>query len=163
VTDDVMLFGSYATGHKGQTYDLTTGFNQARADVGPIAPEKSESFEAGIKSQLLDHRVMLNGTVFHVKYDDYQAQGIDTIGGTQNFRLTNVGKVLTKGVEIEATAIATKELRFNASAAYVDAKITSFPKAACWPGQTAAQGCVAGSPRTRTSRARPCPTRPSGS
>jgi iron complex outermembrane receptor protein len=146
VTDDVMVFGSFATGHKGQTYDLTTGFNQARANVGPIAPEESKSFEAGIKSQLLDHRIQLNGTVFHVKYDDYQAQGIDTIGGTQNFRLTNVGKVLTKGVEIEATAIATKELRFNASVAYVDAKITSFPKAACWPGQTAAQGCVAGSP-----------------
>jgi iron complex outermembrane receptor protein len=146
VTDDVMVFGSFATGHKGQTYDLTTGFNQARANVGPIAPETSDSFEAGIKSQLLDHRIQLNGTVFHVKYDDYQAQGIDTIGGTQNFRLTNVGKVLTKGVEIEATAIATKELRFNASVAYVDAKITSFPKAACWPGQTAAQGCVAGSP-----------------
>jgi iron complex outermembrane receptor protein len=146
VTDDVMVFGSFATGHKGQTYDLTTGFNQARADVGPIRPETSDSFEAGIKSQLLDHRVMLNGTIFHVKYDDYQAQGIDTIGGTQNFRLTNVGKVLTKGVEIEATAIATKDLRFNAALAYVDAKITSFPKAACWPGQTAAQGCVPGSP-----------------
>ena len=146
VTDDVMVFGSFATGHKGQTYDLTTGFNQARANVGPIKPETSDSFEAGIKSQLLDHRIQLNGTIFHVKYDDYQAQGIDTIGGTQNFRLTNVGKVLTKGVEVEANAIVTKDLRLNASIAYVDAKITSFPKAACWPGQTAAQGCVAGSP-----------------
>ncbi len=146
VTDDVMVFGSFATGHKGQTYDLTTGFNQARANVGPIRPETSDSFEAGIKSQLLDHRIQLNGTIFHVKYDDYQAQGIDTIGGTQNFRLTNVGKVLTKGVEVEANAIVTKDLRLNASIAYVDAKITSFPKAACWPGQTAAQGCVAGSP-----------------
>ena len=146
VTDDVMVFGSFATGHKGQTYDLTTGFNQARANVGPIKPETSDSLEAGIKSQFLDHRIQLNGTIFHVKYDDYQAQGIDTIGGTQNFRLTNVGKVLTKGVEVEANAIVTKDLRLNASVAYVDAKITSFPKAACWPGQTAAQGCVAGSP-----------------
>ncbi len=146
LTDDVMLFGSFATGHKGQTYDLTTGFNQARANVGPIKPETSDSFEAGIKSQLLNHRVMLNATAFHVKYSDYQAQGIDTIGGVQNFRLTNVGKALTKGIEVEATAIATRDLRFNASVAYVDAKITSFPKASCWPGQTASQGCVAGSP-----------------
>jgi iron complex outermembrane receptor protein len=124
------------------------------------SPRTSDSFEAGIKSQLLDHRVMLNGTVFHVKYDDYQAQGIDTIGGTQNFRLTNVGKVLTKGVEIEATAIATKELRFNASVAYVDAKITSFPKAACWPGQTAAQGCVAGSPSFQNLKGATLPNAP---
>lgn len=146
ITDDVMVFGSFATGHKGQTYDLTTGFNQARANVGPIKPETSDSFEAGLKSQLFDHRVMLNLTGFHVRYDNYQAQGIDLIGGVQNFRLTNVGKVLTKGVELEATAIATKDLRFTAALAYVDAKITSFPKAACWPGQSAAQGCVAGTP-----------------
>jgi iron complex outermembrane receptor protein len=139
VNDDVMLFGSFATGHKGQTYDLTTGFNQARADVGPIKPETSDSFEAGLKSQWLDHRVMLNLTGFHVAYDDYQAQGIDLIGGVQNFRLTNVGKVVTKGFEVEATAIATKDLRFNAALAYVDAKITDFPGSACWPGQYAAQ------------------------
>ena len=139
ITDDVMAFGSFATGHKGQTYDLTTGFNQARANVGPIKPETSDSFEAGLKSQLFDHRVMLNLTGFHVKYDNYQAQGIDLIGGVQNFRLTNVGKVLTKGVELEATAIATKDLRFTAALAYVDAAITDFPGSACWPGQYAAQ------------------------
>jgi iron complex outermembrane receptor protein len=142
VTDDVMVFGSFATGHKGQTYDLTTGFNQARANVGPIRPETSDSFEAGVKSQFLDHRVQLNLTGFHVAYDDYQAQGIDLIGGVQNFRLTNVGKVVTKGVELEATAIATKDLKFTFAAAYVDAKITQFPGSACWPGQFVAQPTV---------------------
>ena len=139
ITDDVMVFGSFATGHKGQTYDLTTGFNQARANVGPIKPETSESFEAGLKSQLFDHRIQVNLTGFHVAYDDYQAQGIDLIGGVQNFRLTNVGKVLTKGVELETNAIVTKDLRVNFAAAYVDAKITDFPGSACWPGQYAAQ------------------------
>jgi iron complex outermembrane receptor protein len=100
VTDDVMLFGSYATGHKGQTYDLTTGFNQARANVGPINPGNLQVARGGDQEPVVSITAsMLNGTIFHVKYDDYQAQGIDTIGGTQNFRLTNVGKVLTKGVE----------------------------------------------------------------
>jgi iron complex outermembrane receptor protein len=74
INDDVMVFGSFATGHKGQTYDLTTGFNQARADAGPLRPETSDAFELGFKSDLLDRRVTLNGTIFHVAYDDFQAQ-----------------------------------------------------------------------------------------
>ncbi len=142
ISDDVMVFGSFSTGHKGQTYDLTTGFNQARADAGPIRPETSDAFEAGVKSEWFGRRLMLNATAFHVAYDDFQAQGIEFIGGVQNYRLTNVGKVITQGVELEATARATRDLRLNGSIAYIDAKIDTFPGAACWPGQTAAQGCT---------------------
>jgi len=141
-TDDVMVFGSFATGHKGQTYDLTTGFNAARAAAGPVNPEESKAYEIGLKSTLLDRRLMFNVTAFHVTYEDFQQQGIETIGGVQNFRLTNVGTVKTEGVEIETDWRATEHLRLNAALAYVDAKIDEFPFANCWPGQTAAQGCT---------------------
>ncbi len=40
-----MTFASYSTGYKGQTYDLTTGFNQNRAAAGPIKPERSRDRE----------------------------------------------------------------------------------------------------------------------
>jgi iron complex outermembrane receptor protein len=142
ITDDLMAFASYATGHKGQTYDLTTGFNAARAAAGPVRPETSKSVELGVKSQLFDRRLTLNANVFHVKYEDFQQQGIETIGGVQNFRLTNVGTVVTKGVELEATARATDRLRLYGAAAYTDAVIDAFPFANCYPGQTAAQGCT---------------------
>ena len=141
-TDDFMLFGSYATGHKGQTYDLTTGFNAARAAAGPVNPEESKSMEVGIKSTLFDRRLMFNVTAFHVKYEDFQQQGIETIGGTQNFRLTNVGTVKTQGLEVETDFRAAEHLRLNAAVAYVDAKIDEFPFANCYPGQTAALGCT---------------------
>ena len=141
-TDDFMLFGSYATGHKGQTYDLTTGFNAARAAAGPVNPEESKGYEVGIKSMLFDRRLMLNVTAFQVTYEDFQQQGIETIGGVQNFRLTNVGTVKTKGLEVETDWRAAEHLRLNASLAYVDAKIDEFPFANCYPGQTAAQGCT---------------------
>ncbi|HEY5807957.1 MAG TPA: TonB-dependent receptor, partial [Povalibacter sp.] len=141
-SDTFMAFASYATGHKGQTYDLTTGFNQARANAGPVDPEESESWELGMKSQLFDNRMMLNITAFHVVYEDFQQQGIETIGGLQNFRLTNVGTVKTKGVEVETDVQATRNLRLNAAVAYVDAMIDEFPAANCYPGQTAAQGCT---------------------
>ena len=38
-TEDLMGYVSYSTGHKGQTYDLTTGFNSNRALAGPVKPE----------------------------------------------------------------------------------------------------------------------------
>lgn len=101
-TDDFMLFGSHATGHKGQTYDLTTGFNAARAAAGPVEPEKSKSYEIGFKSRLLDRSMVLNVTAFNVRYEDFQQQGIELIGGAQNYRLTNVGTVETRGVEVES-------------------------------------------------------------
>ena len=144
-TDDFMLFGSHATGHKGQTYDLTTGFNAARAAAGPVDPETSKSFELGFKSRLLERRMVLNVTAFHVKYEDFQQQGIEFIGGAQNYRLTNVGTVKTRGVELESDFQATDSLRLNGSVAYVDAIIDKYPTANCFPGQTAAQGCT-GSP-----------------
>jgi len=158
-TDDVMAFVSFATGHKGQTYDLTTGFNAARAAAGPVNPEESKSYEAGLKSTLFDRRLMLNVTAFHVTYEDFQQQGIETIGGVQNFRLTNVGTVKTDGVELETDFRATEHLRLNAALAYIDAKIDEFPFANCYPGQTVAQGCT-GTPARQDLGGSPLPSAP---
>jgi iron complex outermembrane receptor protein len=145
-TEDIMAYVSYATGHKGQTYDLTTGFNQNRFLAGPVQPETSKSWEVGARSQFFQHRLTLNVTAFHTRYENFQAQGIETLpDGTSNFRLTNVGKLRTQGVEVDSTARVTDELQLSASAAYIDAEITDFPFAQCYPLQTAAQGCV-GSP-----------------
>lgn len=145
-TKDIMGYVSYSTGHKGQTYDLTTGFNLNRQLAGPIRPETSKSWETGLRSQFFDHRLTVNLTGFYAEYQDFQAQGIETLpDGTSNFRLTNVGKLRTQGVELDSAARLTEELRLNLSAALLDAQITSFPVAQCYPLQTAAQGCT-GSP-----------------
>ena len=143
---DIMGYVSYSTGHKGQTYDLTTGFNLNRQLAGPIRPETSKSWEAGMRSQFFEHRLTLNVTAFHTEYEDFQAQGIETLpDGTSNFRLTNVGKLRTQGLELDSSARLTDELHLDASAAFIDTQITSFPVAQCYPLQTAAQGCT-GSP-----------------
>jgi len=159
LTDDLMVFASFATGHKGQTYDLTTGFNAARAAGGPVQPETSKAYEIGVKSQFMERRVTLNANVFHVTYDNFQQQGIETIGGVQNFRLTNVGTVKTEGVELEANVRATDQLRFNGAAAYTDALIDEFPAANCYPGQSAALGCI-GTPARQNLAGKRLPSAP---
>jgi iron complex outermembrane receptor protein len=95
-----------------------------------------------MKSQLLDHRVTLNTTLFTTTFDNFQAQGIETLSdGTSNFRLANVGKLRTRGVEIEGAVRPSSDFNFSGGVTYTNARILSFPFAQCYPGQTAAQGC----------------------
>jgi iron complex outermembrane receptor protein len=92
---------------------------------------------------LLDHRLTLNATVFTTTFDNFQAQGIETLSdGTSNFRLSNVGKLRTRGVELEGAVRPSSVLNFSGGVTYTDAKILSFPFGQCYPGQTAAQGCT---------------------
>jgi iron complex outermembrane receptor protein len=155
VTPDLMFFATYSTGYKGQTYDLTTGFNAARANAGPIKPERSRDKEIGMRAQILDRRVTFNLTYFDTNYKNLQAQTIETIGGTQNFRLTNVGGLNTKGVELDTSARIGDDLNLTGSVAYLDAKYTSYARAQCYPLQTPALGCVAAVPATPTTPAQP--------
>ncbi|HUD29934.1 MAG TPA: TonB-dependent receptor [Novosphingobium sp.] len=141
-TPDISVFGTFATGYKGQTYDLSTGFNAARAAAGPVKPETSTDWEIGLRSQFLDRALTVNVTLFDTKYKNLQAQSIETVGETQFFRLTNVGGLHTRGVEVDLMARPIDDLNLGASAAYLNAKYTSFPNAQCYIGQTAAQGCV---------------------
>ncbi|HEX8302003.1 TonB-dependent receptor [Sphingomonas sp.] len=144
-TEDLMVFASHARGHKGQAYDLTTGFNQTRANLGPIRAEESDSYEAGFRAQLMDRRLTLNGTIFRTDYSNLQTQSIENILGVPTFRLTNAGMARTQGVEADFLIRPTTGLSLYGSLAYLDAKFVSYPTATCYPGQTAALGC-AGTP-----------------
>jgi iron complex outermembrane receptor protein len=140
---DVMAFFTYATGHKGEAYDVGTGFNATR--LVPVRPETSEDWQLGIKTQFADRHLTLNATLFNTTFDDFQAQGIETLSdGTSNFRLANVGKLRTRGIELEGS-VRAGDLNLSGGVTYTDATIRSFPLAQCYPGQSVAQGC-SGSP-----------------
>ena len=143
-TDDVMIYGRYATGYKGQAYNVVTGFSQEEAD-NPIAPETSDSFELGVRSTLLEQRLQLNATLFYTEYEDFQAQNfVITPGGDFVNKLRNVGELETQGVELEGIALLGQNLTFSFGATYLDTQIKSFEGAPCYPGQTEASGCVGG-------------------
>jgi iron complex outermembrane recepter protein len=142
LSDDFMMFVSYARGHKGEAYDLTTGFNRTRADLGPIHAEKSDAYEAGFRAQMFDRRFTLNGTVFHTDYQNLQIQAIEDILGVPTFRLTNAGESRTRGVEIDFMARLFNRFNLFGGLTYLDAEFIDHPTAACYPAQTAAQGCT---------------------
>jgi len=143
LTDHIMLFALRATGHKGETYNLVTGFDTAIADSGPVKPETSSDYEVGAKMQFFDQRLTVNPTLFTTNYTNYQAQGIQQLpDGTANYELENVGVVRTRGIEDTNSYRVTKDLLFGLSGTYLDASILDYPTGQCYPLQTVAEGCV---------------------
>lgn len=139
--ESMMGFASVATGYKGQAYDISSGFNQRRADQ-PIASEGSVNYEVGIKGRVLNNLAQIQLVGFWTDYDNFQAQGINNELIVPQFELTNVGKLRTRGIEFDGSVTPTDNLTIFASAAYIQAKIKDFPNAGCYFGQTVAQGCV---------------------
>ena len=144
IGESAMIFGTVATGYKGQGYDISSGFDQARADT-PVRSESSINYEAGLKGQTSGGLAAYSAVVFLTDYDDFQAQGIsDPEAAVPDFALLNVGKLRTKGIELEGVIYPADGLSFSGSAAFIDATVEEFPDAPCYSGQTEAEGCVNG-------------------
>ncbi|NBC35090.1 TonB-dependent receptor [Novosphingobium sp. FSY-8] len=140
LADGVMGYVSYARGYKGQGFDISSGFTPRRA-ANPVKPETSNAYEIGLKSRFLDNRLQLNVAAFWSDFNNFQAQsGILLPDNTIQLTLNNVGRVRTRGVEIELSAKPTPALRLDGSVSYTEAMIRSFPGAQCYTGQTV--GCV---------------------
>ncbi len=124
LSPDVTSYVTYSRGYKGPAYNVF--FNMVSTDTSALKPETSNSYEIGVKSQLLDKRLTLNAAIFKTDYDNYQANYYDVVAGTTVTRLINAGKVSTQGVELEAVARATSRLSLSQSLSYVDAHIVQF-------------------------------------
>jgi len=134
----VLAFASVATGYKGYAFDISSGYSPLRT-AAPVLPEHSISYEVGIKSRFLENRVQLNVTGFYTNYNNFQAQSAQFLNGALQQKLNNVGKLRTQGVEVELLTKPASWLHVDGSAAYTDAKVVSFPGAACYAGQAADQ------------------------
>jgi len=139
----VSAYGSVATGYKGYAFDISSGYTPTRT-ANPVKAEHSTSYEIGLKSRWLQNRLQVNVAGFYTNYNNFQAQSSQYINGVLQQKLNNVGKLRTKGVEVETQAQPTPWLHLDGSFAYTDAKVVSFPNAACYAGQAATgTGCAA--------------------
>jgi len=140
---DMSVYASYATGYKGAAFDVASSFTASKA-ANPALPETVNSYELGFRGALLDGLAQVALTGFWTDYNDFQRQALVTSADpnipTEN-RLTNVGKLRTKGVELEVRTNPAEGLQVNGYLAYIDATVREFPEGPCYTGQTAAQGC----------------------
>ncbi|KPF93228.1 TonB-dependent receptor [Novosphingobium sp. AAP83] len=139
LSDAVMVYASFARGYKGQGFDISTGFSPRRA-TNPVRPETSDAYEAGIKSRFLDNKVQLNISAFWSNFRDFQAQSAIVLpDDTLELTLNNVGRVRTRGFEVELSARPIPTLTLDSALSFTDTRIMSFPGAQCYAAQTV--GC----------------------
>jgi iron complex outermembrane receptor protein len=117
-------YATYSRGYKGPAYNVF--FNMLPRDTLALAPETSNSFEAGIKGSAFERRLTVNVALFHTGYANYQANFYDTVAGAVVTRLVNAGDVSTRGAEIDVSARPSNRVTLSAALAYTDARIDQF-------------------------------------
>jgi iron complex outermembrane receptor protein len=134
INDDVMSYVTFTEGYKGPAFNVI--FEMTPATTQPVDAETSEAFEIGIKSTLLDRRLMVNAALFQSTYKNFQAQAQDA--SSANFTLLNAGEVRTRGLELDFVAQPMEALYITGGVALVDAEIVDFAGGPCSPRQVAA-------------------------
>lgn len=139
-TEDLYAYASYSTGFKsgGYTDQTGTGGNPIEpVQARPTDPETADSFELGLRSELMDNKLRMNLTGFWVTYDDSQQQLLATIPADrdgdgfnesefQETRYFNAAEIEVKGIEFEATWRLTEHLTLAGSVGVLDAEMKKF-------------------------------------
>jgi iron complex outermembrane receptor protein len=112
VTPDALLYGSFSKGFK------SGGFNAFRGTQIAFAPEKVDAYEIGLKADL-SRAVRLNVSAFRYKYRDLQVRTPVPTGGVG---IESADEARSQGIEIEATVVPARGLRFDANASFLDAE-----------------------------------------
>ena len=122
--DDIMIYGSWSKGYK--TGGWTTRLTNPQGNVAPdFDEEKATTWEAGIKSTLLDRRLQLNAAAFSTRYRDIQ---LNIQVGTSP-TIANAGDARIRGFELEMIAAPIDGLTVNGAIGYIDAHYTSVSPA----------------------------------
>ncbi|BFM17060.1 TonB-dependent receptor [Maricurvus nonylphenolicus] len=124
LTDDIMLYATYASGFKsgGVQFQVST----AEAAQESFDEEKLQMAEIGIKSMLWNQRLQLNAAIYRYKYEDQQVQSIVSLNGQPTGLTQNAGKSTMDGLEVDLVALLAENLTVNFSYTYQDAVFDEF-------------------------------------
>ncbi len=86
-----------------------------------ISADRLVNYEAGLKSEFLDRKLLVDAAVFYIDWKDIQINAV-TAGGF-NY-ITNGGKAKSQGFELQSTLVAAPGLTLGGTLAFTDAKLT---------------------------------------
>ncbi len=127
ITDDAMLYGSYARGYKAGGYNLDRAQTGVTPDSSLWFPaETADSFELGLKTSLMDKALMFNITAFDQKYKNFQ---LNTFSGVA-FIVESIPDLTSKGVDADVYwRTPVPGLSFQGGISYADTKYGQFTAA----------------------------------
>lgn len=123
-SDDVMLYASWSKGYK--TGGWTTRLSNPLPYAPGFGPEKATTWEAGVKSELMDRHLQINAAAYQTDYKGIQLNFQQGSSPT----VQNAGDARIKGFELEVTAAPGSGFTLTGSVGYTDARYTDVLTAA---------------------------------
>ena len=119
-TRDLLFFASATRGFKSGGWNAR---GTSASELLPFTPEKAWSYEAGVKSELLDNRLRINLTAYLLDVSDLQTPAAFTrANGSVAFITRNFADYENKGIELEITAAPIDGLNLFGALGYQDDK-----------------------------------------
>jgi iron complex outermembrane receptor protein len=135
LSDDLSIYGTVSKGYKAGGSSVGNNTNQPGSPAFAVKFDEETlwNYELGFKSELLDNRVRLNGSVFYLEWSDLQMEAFRflTPGDlSSNFEQTiNIEDAEATGIELELQALVTDGLTLSGAIGYLDTEITSDTEA----------------------------------
>ena len=131
VTDEMNVYAMVSKGYKpgGSSVGNNTNVPGHPAFANNYNKETLWNYEMGLKSELLDNRLRLNVSVFHLEWENLQFESFFFL--TPGNLSTNVDQIINiedaeaSGVEAEFVALVTDGLTVSGGLGYLDTEITS--------------------------------------
>ena len=135
ITPDVMVYYTFSQGFR------PGGFNRSQGLEAPIsnggvdqyqkpqgyAPDELINNEVGWKTEFLDHRLQINGSMYYMKWNNVQMEFYNPpVLGNTTFAV-NGPNFTVKGFELQIAARVTDGLTLMGSSSYNDARQTNSP------------------------------------
>ncbi len=130
VNDQVLAYASLSHGEKSGGVNLSVASAPvAGADSLLIGSERANDAELGIKTTLLDQRLLLNANLFWTVVHGYQTNAYDD--ASLSSYLTNAGTVRSRGLEVDSSWRPVAGLTINLNGAFNDVRYLSYEDAPC--------------------------------
>jgi outer membrane receptor protein involved in Fe transport/outer membrane protein OmpA-like peptidoglycan-associated protein len=102
------------------------GFGFSTTEQIPYGSDTLWSYEAGVKSSVLDNRVSFSADVYHIDWSKIQQNETlsNGAGGCFAGLTLNLGSAQSDGSELEVNARVTDDLTVHLAAGYEDARLT---------------------------------------
>jgi len=133
ISPDLMVYARLASGYRA-------GAPNAPLNVPRESnPDKTYNYEVGAKSDLLDHTLSIDASLYYIDWKDIQVGLFDS--DSHQFYQGNAGRAKSEGAELSVQARPWRGLTASAWVAFDDAVLTqAFPPSALTAGTYGASG-----------------------
>ena len=151
INNDILAYFTYSEGFRPGGFNrsnskkvLTDGSGNKQFHYpGDYAPDSLTNYEVGLKTQLFDHRLLLNLSAYYMDWDNVQFSLFDPPFGINTTFVTNGPSYRVIGGEFQFVAKVTDHLTVQGSGSYNDDTQTVSP---CLisnvPGSSSLGACV---------------------